>query len=50
MFYCDVCSPGERGAKGFHSYADAARHIVNENGVSAEDTRNIHELMRWEVL
>ena len=50
LFYCDMCSPGERGARGFHSYADAARHIANENGLAPDDTKNIHDMMRWDIL
>ena len=46
LFYCDMCDPGERGAKGFASYEEAVKHISMENGVRPSDKTNVHDMMR----
>ena len=46
LFYCDVCEPGEKGAKGFEEFQDVVKHVVKENGVDDRDQANINELIR----
>ena len=46
LFYCDVCNPGERGAKGFQNYQDVVKHVANENGIRPDDKKNIHDFIR----
>ena len=47
LFYCDICNPGERGARGFQNYKDAVKHVAQENGVRSDDKKNIHDMIRW---
>jgi len=46
LFYCDVCRPGEKGAKGFEEYRDIKKHVSRENGIRENDTANLHDLIR----
>eukprot|EP00092_Neocalanus_flemingeri_P085540 GFUD01107642.1.p1 GENE.GFUD01107642.1~~GFUD01107642.1.p1 ORF type:complete len:332 (-),score=125.63 GFUD01107642.1:466-1461(-) len=46
LFYCDVCNPGEKGAKGFEEFADIVKHVARENGISEKDKVNLHEMIR----
>ena len=46
LFYCDVCRPGEKGAKGFEEYTDIKKHVSRENGIRENDTANLHNLIR----
>lgn len=49
LFYCDMCDPGERGAKGFQNFVDVVKHVANENGIRQEDKKNINEMIRWQI-
>jgi len=46
LFYCDVCQPGEKGAKGFEEYGDIKKHVSRENGIRENDTANLHDFIR----
>ena len=34
------------GAKGFEEFSDVVKHVCNENGISRDDKRNLHEMIR----
>ena len=46
LFYCDVCSSGEKGARGFEEFADVVKHVVKENGLDIGDVKKVNDLIR----
>ena len=38
LFFCDICGPEEKGARGFEEFADIRRHVARENGIEETDT------------
>ena len=38
LFFCDICAPEEKGARGFEEFPDILRHVAKENGIQETDT------------
>ena len=46
MFYCDVCTSGEKGSKGFEEFPDVVKHVAKENGLDERDQANVNDFIR----